>query len=244
MKTKNIAIATAMTFCMMAMTSLATAQNIFQNMQDVSVMIRTGGHTVGSALIVERQIPGPAGTTVQTTFLISCAHVFQGLDSGMSYTAAKHYFSGNNCTQCRTVECPCHVIFIDKTNDLAILTVATNIFNKGSVRFPDESQTPPQLGDKLFHIGCFFGDVGSCSLSTGIVSKIGRVIKGVSYDQTNCDIFPGSSGGGIFNEKGECVGIALASIAKEQGQKGFGLYVPIRKMREVFNKAGFGWVLK
>ena len=66
------------------------------------------------------------------------------------------------------------------------------------------SNDPIPVGTELYHVGSLLGQVGSNSMTRGIMSKVGRVLElgtgdGVVFDQTSAPAFPGSSGGGIFS---------------------------------------------
>jgi len=65
------------------------------------------------------------------------------------------------------------------------------------------------VGEKVYTIGNPSGLVGT--LSEGIVSGL-RNQKGVRYVQTSAPISPGSSGGGLFDERGNLLGITSFKI--------------------------------
>ena len=112
-------------------------------------------------------------------------------------------------------------------DDLALLRVRKKNFVKCSVEFHSDNKIPP-VGTKLLHVGSLLGQVGSNSLTSGIVSQHGRVIGGKVYDQTTCAAFPGSSGGGVYLESdGKYVGM----IVRGAGET-FNLVVPVRRMRD------------
>ncbi|MEI6124076.1 MAG: trypsin-like peptidase domain-containing protein [Bacteroidota bacterium] len=70
-------------------------------------------------------------------------------------------------------------------------------------------QLPPVIGENVFAIGNPEGL--EKTLSRGIVSNN----KDKNYIQTDTPITHGSSGGPLFNYKGEVVGITTASLGKE-----------------------------
>jgi serine protease Do len=65
------------------------------------------------------------------------------------------------------------------------------------------------VGEKVFTIGNPSGLVAT--LSEGIVSGL-RIQRGVRYVQTSAPISPGSSGGGLFDERGNLLGITSFKI--------------------------------
>ena len=70
-----------------------------------------------------------------------------------------------------------------------------------------------QVGDTAVVIGNPLGQLGG-TVTSGIISALDRDItlngNSMSLLQTNAAINPGNSGGGLFNDKGELVGIVVA----------------------------------
>lgn len=115
----------------------------------------------------------------------------------------------------------------DTGEDLALLRIRKKNFIRSSVRFYLDEKIPP-VGCKLYHVGSLLGQVGSNSLTDGIMSQHGRVLYNKVYDQSTCAAFPGSSGGGVYlKEDGRYVGM----IVRGAGET-FNLMVPVRRMRE------------
>jgi len=125
----------------------------------------------------------------------------------------------------------------DHGHDLAILKVRKKGAIKTSAIFYDEAK-PPKLGTQLFHVGSLLGQVGSNSMTTGIVSAHGRLIGKTIYDQTTVTAFPGSSGGGVYLTDGRYVGMLVRGAGE-----GFNLIVPVRRMRSWAKKAKMEWAL-
>ena len=122
--------------------------------------------------------------------------------------------------------------------DLAILRVRAKNQFKSGVTFYDGDK-PPALGTRLYHVGSLLGEVGSGSLTDGIVSQHGRLIGKTIFDQTNATSFPGSSGGGIYlADKGPYVGMLVRGAGE-----GFSLYVPVRRMRSWAKTAKVEWAM-
>ena len=85
-------------------------------------------------------------------------------------------------------------------HDLALLRVRKLNFVTDSVIFYLDKNIPP-LGTDLLHVGSLLGQLGANSMTDGIYSQHGRIIKSLNkhvFDQTTCVAFPGSSGGGVF----------------------------------------------
>lgn len=79
----------------------------------------------------------------------------------------------------------------------------------------------------------------SSSVSTGVVSALGRSIKGVAGNmiedviQTDCALNPGNSGGPLVLSSGHVVGINTAIIA---GAQGLSFSVPINTAKWVLTE--------
>jgi len=94
------------------------------------------------------------------------------------------------------------------------------------------------IGTELFHVGSLLGQRGSNSMTAGIVSQVGRILGKVEYDQTTVTAFPGSSGGGVYLQSGEYVGM----IVRGAGE-GFNLMVPVRRMERWAKEHDILWAL-
>ena len=88
----------------------------------------------------------------------------------------------------------------DDGHDLALLRVRKFNFVKDTVTFHLEGEIP-KLGTDLLHVGSLLGQMGANSMTDGIYSQHGRLIKSLNkhvFDQTTVTAFPGSSGGGVY----------------------------------------------
>lgn len=116
--------------------------------------------------------------------------------------------------------------------DLALLRLRKKSFIAASAVFYLDDKIP-ELGTKLLHCGSLLGQMGSNSMTSGIMSKAGRVFSGIVYDQTTCTAFPGSSGGGVYLEDGRYVGMVVRGAGE-----GFNLIVPQRRLAAYARKVG------
>lgn len=121
--------------------------------------------------------------------------------------------------------------------DLAILRIRKKNFATASAAFYLDDQIAP-IGSELYHVGSLLGQVGSNSLTTGIVSQIGRLYEKQIYDQTTVAAFPGSSGGGVFLKDGRYVGM----LVRGSGET-FNLCVPVRRIRQWAKDAAVEWAI-
>ena len=94
-----------------------------------------------------------------------------------------------------------------------------------------------KVGEKAVVIGNPLGQLGG-TVTDGIVSALNRdlTIDGVSMNllQTNAAINPGNSGGGMFNSKGELIGLV---VAKSTGTEieGLGFAIPANQVTDVLD---------
>jgi S1-C subfamily serine protease len=132
------------------------------------------------------------------------------------------------------------VIRYSEDQDLALLKIRKTNFVDASVVFYLDKEIPA-IGTDLFHVGSLLGQVGSNSMTSGIISQIGRVLPSVGkeeFDQTTATSFPGSSGGGVYLRNGAYVGM----IVRGAGE-GFNLMVPVRRMQRWAESADILWAL-
>jgi len=112
----------------------------------------------------------------------------------------------------------------DTNNDIAILKLAKppksiqNIITLG-----DSSSV--KTGDRVFTYGFplvgLLGN-GEPRYSEGFISSLSGISNDPRFFQVSIPIQPGNSGGPVFNEKGELIGIATSSIDADKTKKVFG----------------------
>ena len=126
-------------------------------------------------------------------------------------------------------------------HDLALLRIRKLNFVHDSVVFYLDEELPP-LGTDLLHVGSLLGQFGANSMTSGIMSQHGRVLKDLNkhiFDQTTCTAFPGSSGGGVYlKSDARYVGMLVRGAGE-----GFNLIVPIRRMISYCEKHKIMWAL-
>ena len=126
-------------------------------------------------------------------------------------------------------------------HDLALLKIRKYNFVSDSVVFL-LGKDIPSLGTDLLHVGSLLGQMGSNSMTDGIYSQHGRIIKEINkfvYDQTTCTAFPGSSGGGVYlKSDARYVGMLVRGAGE-----GFNLIVPVRRMISYCEEHKIMWAL-
>ena len=99
------------------------------------------------------------------------------------------------------------IVGYDELTDLAVLRVTEDV-NLPAVKMGDISQV--RVGDWAIVIGNPFGKQFADTVTIGVVSALNRELEGTSIVkmmQTDAAINSGNSGGGLFNTKGELIGI-------------------------------------
>jgi S1-C subfamily serine protease len=120
----------------------------------------------------------------------------------------------------------------DEANDLALLQITPRA-KLPSVHLGDSDAL--QVGQKVLAIGNPFGLEGT--LTTGIVSSLGRSIRGENERtlegliQTDAAINPGNSGGPLLDSAGNVVGINTAILGPNGGNIGIGFAMPINRAK-------------
>ncbi|MCC7534942.1 MAG: trypsin-like peptidase domain-containing protein [Deltaproteobacteria bacterium] len=103
------------------------------------------------------------------------------------------------------------VVFADVARDLAFLAPVTRIGGEPLV-LADSSQAVP--GQTVIAIGHPLGL--SYTLTRGVLSGVGRRVRGVPYLQTDAAINPGNSGGPLLDEHGHVLGVNTFVSARAQ----------------------------
>ena len=147
-------------------------------------------------------------------------HVIQGankvevtLHNGESYTA--------------------HIIGSDPANDIAVIKIDA----KGLTTATVGDSSTVDVGDLAVAIGNPLGQLGGTA-TTGIISALDRTldVEGTTLTlmQTDAAINGGNSGGGLFNSKGELIGI-VESKASAVGVEGLAFALPINTVSPIIN---------
>jgi S1-C subfamily serine protease len=127
------------------------------------------------------------------------------------------------------------VIGVDPDHDLAVL----------QVQAPDEALSPVvvgssnglRVGQKVLAIGNPFGL--DHTLTTGVVSALGRTIKSLSNRtiegviQTDAAINPGNSGGPLLDSAGRLIGVNTQIVSPSGAFAGIGFAVPVDTINRI-----------
>jgi len=226
-------------------------KDVAQHLQDISVTIvsKSGlGGGEGSGVVKTRKLED--NTTVN--FIWTAAHVIDNLRKTRTAIDPKTGTQkiivefddamvvkslSQNGRSVGKLELMAEVIRYSKEEDLALLKLRKTNFVSASVDFYLEDQIPP-LGTELLHVGSLLGQLGSNSMTTGIMSQHGRIIDKKVFDQTTVNAFPGSSGGGVYLKDGRMMGMLVRGAGET-----FNLIVPVRRIQEWAKNAKVEWAI-
>ena len=119
---------------------------------------------------------------------------------------------------------------VDDVTDIAVVKITR------AEPFPTAllgSAAELDVGQPTVAIGSPLGLLGGSSVTTGVVSALGREVDGpdgaalLDMIQTDAAIAPGSSGGALLDMRGTVIGITTAIAVSEVGAEGLGFAVPI-----------------
>ncbi len=133
------------------------------------------------------------------------------------------------------------IIGADSEKDVALIKIDATGLTPAKIGDSDALV----VGEDTVAVGNPLGQLGG-TVTNGIVSALDREItidgQTMNLLQTNAAINPGNSGGGLFNEKGELVGLVVAKSAGSD-LEGLGFAIPINDVMEVVEQLKeFGYV--
>ena len=128
---------------------------------------------------------------------------------------------------------PARIIGSDPANDIAVIKIEA----KGLTTATIGDSSTVDVGDLAVAIGNPLGQLGGTA-TTGIISALDRTldVEGTTLTlmQTDAAINGGNSGGGLFNNKGELIGI-VESKASAVGVEGLAFALPINNVSPIIN---------
>lgn len=144
-------------------------------------------------------------------YIMTNNHVIDGA-SNIKVTVGKKNYSAK-------------VVGTDEDNDVAVLKI--NAKNLSAVTYGNSSQL--SVGDMAVVIGNPLGTLGG-SVSAGVISATNRNVtinnQSMTLIQTDASVNPGNSGGGMFNDSGQLVGLVVAKSSGEDVE-GLGFAIPV-----------------
>jgi len=235
------------------------AEDISSYLQNISVTVTTKGGA-GSGVIFTREIHD-GNKTKKVNFVWTAAHVLEGLRNVRTFIDSdghvkktvefndaeirKKIVEGGRTIGQLVLDARVIKYSDAKTGeDLALLMIRKSDFVQDTLNFHfDKDCVGLPLGTQLFHVGSLLGEDGSNSMTTGIMSQVGRTLSlsggpKTLFDQTTVTAFPGSSGGGVFTTDGLYIGMLVRGAGET-----FNLIVPVRRMRKWAEKEKIVWAM-
>ena len=161
-------------------------------------------------------------------YVLTNNHVIQGADEIKVILTDKREFTGE-------------VLGADPQNDLAVVKL-DNAENLPVVTLGDSDKL--QVGQMTIAIGTPYDLNFQNTVTTGVVSALGRAIQSQSQSrtgsavsmsnliQTDASINPGNSGGPLLDSQGKVIGINTAILGNAQGM---GFAIPINTAKSIIN---------
>lgn len=128
------------------------------------------------------------------------------------------------------------IIGFDQDNDVAVLKIEASDLTPAAIGNSDDIA----VGDCVFAIGNPLGEL-DFSMTSGRVSALDRSITtdrnsaAINMFQFDAAINSGNSGGPVYNESGEVIGIATAKVGSS-GVEGLGFAIPINDAADIANE--------
>ena len=128
------------------------------------------------------------------------------------------------------------IVGFDEDNDVAVLKIDASDLSPVSIGNSDDIA----VGDSVFAIGNLLGEL-DFSMTSGRVSALDRSITierngtAINMFQFDAAINSGNSGGPVYNESGEVIGIATAKVGSS-GVEGLGFAIPINDAADIANE--------
>ena len=237
----------------------ARAEDVSGYLQSISVTVTAKGGA-GSGVVFTREVKD-GDKTKKVNFVWTAAHVLESLRSIRTFVDSeghvkktvefqdaeikKKIMEGGRTMGQLALDAKVVKYSDAKTGeDLALLMIRKADFVQDSLKFyvDDEGKGLP-LGSQLFHVGSLLGEDGSNSMTTGIMSQVGRTVSlsggpKVLFDQTTVTAFPGSSGGGVFSTDGRYTGMLVRGAGET-----FNLIVPVRRIKKWAEKENLLWAM-
>lgn len=166
-----------------------------------------------------------SGVIISTDgYIITNAHVITNEDTGAVADSITVRLTNGD-------EYPASVTGYDSESDIAIIKVEAEGLTAAQCGDSDNLA----VGEELIIVGNPLGELGG-TVTNGIVSATEREIdvNGVKMNliQTNAAVNPGNSGGGMFNMKGQLVGVVNAK-SSGTGIEGLGFAIPVNEALNV-----------
>lgn len=175
-----------------------------------------------SVVLIKSNEGSASGFVVgQNGFILTCAHAvpFEGKII-VSYMSGK---TGSKIKQ----ESEAELVHVNQDLDLALLKMKGN-FELKTVSLDDQKSV--ESGEQVTVIGnpSAGNTILSQTLTTGVVSNPMRILRGQSHIQISAAVNPGNSGGPVFDDHGNVIGLVVLKASIE----GASFAVPSTQLRD------------
>lgn len=127
------------------------------------------------------------------------------------------------------------LVGVEPRKDIALLKLVELPDNLKPIKIAESSKQ--KVGQKAMALGSPFGL--NHTITTGIISAMGRSIKGIAgvdiknMIQTDASINPGNSGGPLYNSLGEVIGMNTMIMSRSGSSAGVGFAVPSDSIKRI-----------
>lgn len=200
--------------------SSMTVQEIDAKVKNSVVEIKTESTQVGGSYGIGEYVTEGAGSGVvikKNGYIMTNNHVIEGANK-ITVTVNKKNYTAK-------------VVGTNSENDIAVLKIrATNLT---PVTYGNSDKI--DVGDMAVIIGNPLGELGG-SVTAGIVSAKNREVtlsnQKMSLIQTDASVNPGNSGGGMFNDHGQLIGVVVAKSSGDDVE-GLGFAIPVNTAAKI-----------
>ena len=217
---------------------------VLQTIQSQNITTGTNTDLVGTKVAEVASAVKDTVVEITTEYVATSSffsnYVTTGAGSGVIFTndgyivTNNHVIEGSNAIEVTLNNGDVYaasLIATDSKTDLAVIKIETTGLTAAILGDSDALV----VGEDAIAIGNPLGELGG-TVTNGIISALDRevTVEGQKMNllQTNAAINPGNSGGGLFNAKGELIGIVSA---KSSGTdiEGLGFAIPVNDVKEV-----------
>lgn len=204
-------------------------------------IVGAGDSTADDGIVAVAELTSPAIARLEVTRSNSVSSgsgvVFRATDTGGYLLTNAHVVVDARSVQVELADgrlFDAEVVGSDPYTDIAVVRIEGRDLAT-AVLGPDVEL---RVGEPAIAIGSPAGLRGGPSVTTGVVSALGRRVDGPDSSlhdmiQFDAPITPGSSGGALVNASGAVVGITTAIAVTDFGAEGLGFATPIALARDV-----------
>ncbi|MBR5290812.1 MAG: trypsin-like peptidase domain-containing protein [Erysipelotrichaceae bacterium] len=217
---------------------------ILQTSQSQNITTGTNSELVGTKVAEVAAAVKDTVVEITTEYVATSSffsnYVTTGAGSGVIFTndgyivTNNHVIEGSNAIQVTLNNGDVYaatLIATDSKTDLAVIKIEASGLTAAILGDSDALV----VGEDAIAIGNPLGELGG-TVTNGIISALDREVsvegQKMNLLQTNAAINPGNSGGGLFNAKGELIGIVSAKSSGEDIE-GLGFAIPVNDVKEV-----------